>query len=168
MPIVRIGINPTTSRWTTERRVVCVLCVVCCVSLSICLTRARALSDGRVRAPRVRTSSRWVCVRCVLCDARGSDRGDARTTTRSARLWTTVVTLASVEYTHGATRLYTARVVPNRRNPRAQSQLLNVAHSHCADAKRNSGSTSQLPVHNWSLSPSNVRQSLSSPCGRKT
>ena len=36
---------------------------------------------------------------------------------------------------NAATRLYT--IVPNRRNPRAQSQLLNVAHSHCADAKRN-------------------------------
>ena len=82
-----------------------VLCVaVVCLSVYVSLTRARALSDGRVRAPRVLTSPRWVRVRCVLCDARGSGRGDACTTTRSTRLFDTVVTLASVDYiyTHGA------------------------------------------------------------------
>ena len=56
-----------------DDRATCCVCVLC-VSLSICLTRARALSDGCVRALRVPALRRWACVRCALCDARVSDR----------------------------------------------------------------------------------------------
>ena len=60
LPIVRIGINPTTSRWTTERRVVCVVCV------SVYLSHACARVGRRARAYAASTRVKALGVR-ALC-----------------------------------------------------------------------------------------------------
>ena len=90
-PIVRIGINPTTSRWTTERRVVC-------LSVYVSHACARVVRQARACAASTHVIALGVRALCVLRRAWKSDRDDARTTTRSTRLLDTVVTLASVEY----------------------------------------------------------------------
>ena len=73
---------------------------VLCVSLSICLSRVRARcqTGACVRREYARHRAGCACALCVMRRTWKSDRGDARTTTRSTRLLDTVVALASVEY----------------------------------------------------------------------
>ena len=74
LPIVRIGINPTTSRGTTERRVVC---------RRLSVSRVRAWSDGRVHREYPRHRAGRVCVVC--CAMRAEVIGTTRAAPRARR-----------------------------------------------------------------------------------
>ena len=81
-----------------DDRATCCVCVVLCVAVYLSHACARVGRRARAYAASTRVKALGVRALCVVRRTWKSDRGDARTTTRSTRLFDTVVTLASVEY----------------------------------------------------------------------